>query len=174
MLNVVLSWKTRTYTLGKQGVSQRAPQIYYLLPRLCLHKLVKQFESPWNFRFPWRYVYDWATDDTVGLVVIATHRSVVSMSLPCRLQRGGSHLKHMVELHRKLIALPSYVKRHSGWKPRKEYAKRNSKNEAHYALANLCKITEPKTNYKLWFCDKVPFKTWITIPWYTVTAYCRN
>lgn len=69
------------------------------------------------------------------------------MSIPSRLQRARSHLKHRVELH---LGLPSYFKRRPVWKLRKEYANSNSKNEAHDTLANLCKITEPNTN-----CDFV-------------------
>jgi len=54
-------------------IPKKRLQVHYLHPHLSLHKLVNHFKISWNFRLLWRCVYDWATDDTVCWVVIASY-----------------------------------------------------------------------------------------------------
>ena len=86
------------------NVPQPAPQVLHLLRNLCLHKPAKYFTTPFDFRLLWRYVYDWAPNDTACCVIIVSCRAVVNVSLSCCLQCARCHLNQTLS-----AVSPSYI-----------------------------------------------------------------
>ena len=99
----------------------QAPQVQYLLPHWCVHELVNNCKSLWDFHLLWRYGSGLMVDDTVYRVVTPSCWACCEhMALSCRPECANFHLEQSVESHRKLQAALSQDTSLAIWSQRED------------------------------------------------------